>query len=346
MAQIQGKQLVDSAISTAKIAASSVTSAKVDSSILVAGGTNPLTADWAVGSHKITGLTDPTGAQDAATKSYTDAQVATAIAGLDPKDPVRVATTAVLETNTRSGNVLTRTGNGALPAQDGVTLVLNDRILVKNEVTAANNGLYFVSAVGSGAAPWTLTRTTDADSSAEVTTGMYTLVKEGTTYLYSAFFLTTPDPIVLNTTALTFIQFSGVGSLTFGPAVNVGAANAPGVLTSLSHSDHIHAAPVPVTGNKNMTASVTVSDNDAATATTVVKANALGGYIGVRVNGINQLVGDGTKVSVDCYFSGDGGVTARAMSAVAVADTLRWNGSVAGFQLAATDRIDITLDAF
>jgi hypothetical protein len=95
-----------------------------------------------------------------------------------------------------------------------------------------------------------------------------------------------------------------------------------------------------------MSASVTTVDNDSATATTVASPNALGGYIGVRVNGIHYLVGDGTKVAVDAYFSGDGGVTARALSAVTTGDTLRWNGSIAGFQLAATDKIDLDFDAF
>jgi hypothetical protein len=93
--------------------------------------------------------------------------------------------------------------------------------------------------------------------------------------------------------------------------------------------------------NKSMVASVTVADGDAATATTVAADNNTGGYLGIRVNGVGYRVGDGTKVGVDSYFSGDGGATARAFSAVVAGDTIRWNGSVAGFQLAATDVIDI-----
>lgn len=98
--------------------------------------------------------------------------------------------------------------------------------------------------------------------------------------------------------------------------------------------------PVELTQNKNMVALVTVADNDAATATTVVKNNYNGGYMGIRVNGVGYQVGDGSKL-LDAYFSGDGGVTARAFSAVVAGDTIRWNGSIAGFQLAVTDRIDI-----
>ena len=131
-----------------------------------------------------------------------------------------------------------------------------------------------------------------------------------------------------------------------GTPVNTGTANTTGSATTFARSDHVHDAPTPVTSNKNMTANVTVSDGDAATATAITKSNASGGYIGVMINGVSYIVGDGTKVSVDCYLSNDGGTTARALSAVASGDTLRWNGSVVGFQLAATDRIDVIMSSF
>lgn len=97
--------------------------------------------------------------------------------------------------------------------------------------------------------------------------------------------------------------------------------------------------------NKSMAASTTAVDGDLACATTVAQApassSANGGYIGVQVNGVSYLVGDGTKVAVDCYFSGDGGTTARALKSVVAGDLLYWNGSVVGFQLAAaTDKIN------
>lgn len=146
-----------------------------------------------------------------ATTAYVDAATQAAAAGLDIKQSVRAATAAALASNSRSGNVLTASANGALAAVDGVTLVLNDRVLVKDESTGANNGIYYVSAIGSGGAPWTLTRATDADSSAEVNAGMFTFVEEGTANGDKAFALTTNNPITLNTTALVFAQFSGGG---------------------------------------------------------------------------------------------------------------------------------------
>lgn len=187
-----------------------------------------LSAALAMGGAAVTGVADPTNAQDAATKAYVDAQSQ----GLDIKASVRVATTAALPANSRSGNVLTASANGALPAIDGVTLVVNDRLLVMNEATGQNNGLYFVSAVGSGGAPWTLTRTLDADSSADVTAGLFTFVAEGTVFADAGLVLTTNDPIVLNTTVLAFSQFSGAGAIQAGSGLtktgntlDVGAGN-------------------------------------------------------------------------------------------------------------------------
>jgi len=155
---------------------------------------------------------DPSSALHAATKQYVDA-VKT---GLDVKASCRVATTAALPANTRTGNMLTADANGALPAQDNVTLALNDRILVKNEAIGANNGLYYVSQVGDAGTPWTLTRVTDADSDVEVTAGMYTFIEEGNTNADSGWVLTTNNPITLNTTALTFAQFTSAGEITAG----------------------------------------------------------------------------------------------------------------------------------
>lgn len=104
-----------------------------------------------------------------------------------------------------------------------------------------------------------------------------------------------------------------------------------------------------VRANKSMAASTTVADGDlacaTAVATTPATSSTAGGYIGVVVNGVAYLVGDGTKVAVDCYFSGDGGATARLMKSVVAGDLLYWNGSIAGFQLAAaTDKVSFLLD--
>lgn len=95
------------------------------------------------------------------------------------------------------------------------------------------------------------------------------------------------------------------------------------------------------TSNKNMTASATVSDEDQATAVAIAATPAYDSYVQVLVNGVQVIVGDGIKVSpAECYFSGDGGTTPRSVADIVSGDILYWIGSVAGFQLAATDKID------
>ena len=131
-------------------------------------------------------------------------QVKAWIAGMrDAKDSVRLATAAALPANTRTGNVLTASANGALTV-DGVAANNGDRVLVKNEATGANDGIFDVTDKGSGSTPWILTRSADSDTSAEVTSGLYVNVTEGTANDNHTFLLTTNDPITLNTTSLTF----------------------------------------------------------------------------------------------------------------------------------------------
>ncbi|HWM25282.1 MAG TPA: phage tail sheath C-terminal domain-containing protein [Chthoniobacterales bacterium] len=113
---------------------------------------------------------------------------------------VRVATTAALPANTAAGGVLTATADGALPAIDGETLLLNDRILVKNEGDATLNGIYEVIALGAANQRWVLERSNDILKSGLRVGITGTLnTNEG-----NIFALTTADPIVPDTTALAF----------------------------------------------------------------------------------------------------------------------------------------------
>ena len=137
------------------------------------------------------------GATSLATKEYVDA-VKT---GLDFKDSVRLATTA-------NGTLGSAFANGQ--SVDGTTLATGDRILLKDQSTASENGIYTVNASG---AP---TRATDFDSTAEVTAGAFVFVEAGTQNADSGFVLTTDGAITVGSTALAFTQFSGAGSFTAG----------------------------------------------------------------------------------------------------------------------------------
>lgn len=194
---------------------------RTDAATIVLGRLDQISAptgDVAMATHKITGLGDPSGAQDAATKAYVDS-VAT---GLDVKDAVRLATAAALAAYTPGANTLTANANGALSV-DGVAVANGDRLLVKNE-TAGNakyNGIYVVTDLGSAGTPWVLTRASDADVSAEVTSGLYAFVTAGNTLAATGWILTTADPVTLNTTALTFTQFAASASYSAGNGIDI-----------------------------------------------------------------------------------------------------------------------------
>lgn len=136
------------------------------------------------------------GATSLVTKEYVDAVKV----GLDFKDSVRVATT---------GSSISL--SNAPAAIDSITLSADDRVLVKDQSNASQNGIYVFN--GSGSA---MTRATDADANAEVTSGMFTFVTEGTVNADSGFVLTTDGSITVGSTDLAFAQFSGAGQITAG----------------------------------------------------------------------------------------------------------------------------------
>lgn len=140
---------------------------------------------------RILNLGTPSSDADAANKSYVDAVAR----GLDWKASVRAAST---------GNI-TLSGPGT--TIDGVTMAVNDRFLAKDQTAGADNGIYVW---GGGAVA--ATRAVDADSDAEVTSGLATTVTEGTVNDNRVFILTTNDPITLGTTALVFSQLGGGGA--------------------------------------------------------------------------------------------------------------------------------------
>tara|TARA_B110000259_G_scaffold163694_1_gene189219 strand:+ start:945 stop:2564 length:1620 start_codon:yes stop_codon:yes gene_type:complete len=137
--------------------------------------------------------------------------------GLDVKASVRVVTTANLgATYSNSAGTLTNSGTQAAIAIDGVTLIAQDRVLVKDQTTQAQNGFYKVTTIGSGSANWVLTRTPDADAASELTAGAFTFAEEGTLNGDNGYVMSTNGAVTLGTTAITFEQFSGAGQITAG----------------------------------------------------------------------------------------------------------------------------------
>ena len=110
---------------------------------------------------------------------------------------------------------ITASSNGAISI-DGVSLSVDDRILVKDQTTQTQNGFYKVTTVGSGSAAFVLTRTPDADAASELTGGAFTFVEEGTANADNGYVLTTNGTPTLGTTNITFEQFSGAGQISAG----------------------------------------------------------------------------------------------------------------------------------
>jgi hypothetical protein len=180
------------------------------------------TAPLSLNNQRITNLASPTAATDAASKSYVDATVQ----GLDQKPTAQVATTAALPANTYAngtggiGATLTATANGALTV-DGYTPAVGDRILVKNEVAGANNGLYDVTQVGSGATPYILTRNVYMDAPAEFPGAFIPVEDAGTTNANSLWLCTNTVAPTVGTTAITFTQLNKGTDLQPGTGITI-----------------------------------------------------------------------------------------------------------------------------
>ena len=170
-----------------------------------------------VSSSRITNITDPSGAQDAATKSYVDS-VAN---GLDVKESVRLATTAALATSTydNGAGTITADANGALSI-DSAAVVEGDRVLIKDQASAVQNGIYTVTTTGSAGAAFVLTRGPDADTAAELTGGTFFFVEEGTSNADNGYVATHNGTPTLGSSDIVFAQFSGAGQISAGAALS------------------------------------------------------------------------------------------------------------------------------
>jgi len=206
--------------------ATSITATSGNMTINAAAGNNSVnlvatgTGTVDVANKRITSVAEPTQSTDAATKNYVDA-VKT---GLKVKDAVRAATTANLAATYANGSsgvgaTLTNSGSQAAFTIDSIVLTVGQRVLVKDQTTAFQNGIYTVTTVGTVSTNWVLTRATDNDSNSpvvEVEGGDFCFVQEGTVNADNGFVVTTNGSITIGTTGIDYVQFSGAGQVIAG----------------------------------------------------------------------------------------------------------------------------------
>lgn len=210
----------------------------------------------------------PVNGLDVANKSYVDS----ARTGLDVKASVKVATTeeGALSTDFAEGQII-----------DGYTLVAGDRILIKNQSNAEDNGIYLVQPTG---AP---TRALDADSPAEVTPGLFTFVEQGTTNADSGWVLITDGNINLGVTELEFSLFSVAGNILAGD----GLSKTGDVL-----SVNVDGTSLEIVADDLRIASGAAGDG-LGWSTGVLSVN-------VAASGAVEIVADNLEVKLDSSYSG------------------------------------------
>jgi hypothetical protein len=163
---------------------------------------------------------DPTSALQLATKQYVDAvaqslNVHAACAAATPSSLATLTGGTVTYNNGSSGVGATLTLSVALTTLDGYTLVNGDRLLIKNEVTSANNGIYTWATGGT-----VLTRATDFDTNVEIASGDFTFITNGTLYANTGWVQTLPVTTV-GTSPISWTQFSGAGTYTAGTGLTL-----------------------------------------------------------------------------------------------------------------------------
>ena len=302
------------------------------------------TGSVSLNSQTITNLSDPVNAQDAATKGFVEATSQ----GLDVKDSVKAATT---------GNITISTALNNGDTLDGVTLADNDRVLVKDQSTSSQNGIYIV-----GSSP---ARASDLAAGADAA-GMFTFVEQGTVNADNGFDCTSnKGSAVVGTNDLTFAQFSGAGQITVGDGLDKSGntlsvdlkANGGLVIESTEIAIDLAASSItgtlPVTKLTSLTATVSeLNILDGVTSTTA-ELNILDGVTsttaelnildGVTSTATELNVLDGITSTTSELNLMDGGTSATSTT-LAAADRFVCNDNGTMKQVALSDLVTFLED--
>lgn len=207
--------------------------------------TSPTLTTAILGSSTATTQTPADNSTKVATTAYVDA----AVLGQNFKEAALVATTANL-VGTYVAGVFTYTATGT-DTIDGVTLALGNRVLVKNQTTTFQNGIYSVTTAGALGVAGVLTRTTDANSSTEFKTGDSIFVTSGTANSNTTWAYTGIDNPTIGTTAITYAQTAGQGTVTAGNGITV-----TGLSVAIDTSVTVDLSTAQTLTNKTLTSPV------------------------------------------------------------------------------------------
>ena len=253
---INGTSFNGSADITVTAAAGTLTGSTLNSGVTASSLTSVGTltgltmgGNIAMGSNKITGLGAPSADGDAATKLYVD----TIASGVNVHEAVKYATTGALGTtgNLVGGTITPTYSNGtsgvgatltiatssnwSAVTIDGQTLTVNDRVLIKDQASALQNGIYTVTSVGAVAntTSFVFTRATDQDASADINAGDLIYVIAGTTNGGDGY-VQTVSGVTVGTTGIVWTQFSGAGAVPLATITTPGIASFPTAQFSVS----------------------------------------------------------------------------------------------------------------
>lgn len=289
---------------TGSFAATVVTNANLTGPVTSAGNATAIANSVNLPASPTTTTQTPA---DNSTKIATTAYVDNAVLGQNYKEAAKYATTAALVAIVYSngasgvGATLTEVSFGALSV-DGVTPSVGDRILVKNQASTFQNGIYTVTTVGSVAVLFVLTRATDADQTNEYKTGDSVFVTAGNTLTSTTWAYTGIDNPTMGTTALTFVQAAGPGIYSQGNGITI-----TGTSIAIDTSVTVDKTTAQVLTNKDLTAGTntfpTFNQNTTGSAAKLTTGRTL------------ALTGDVTYTSPS--FDGSANVTAAATIAAA-----------------------------
>ena len=216
-------------------------------------------------------------------------------------------------------------GGGAPNQVDGVNLSLKDRVLVTGQSTASQNGIYYVTTLGTGS-NGTWTRSADTDATGELLSGTVVMVTEGLIYADTQWKLTTDDPITIGSTALTFVQNYSANSIASGNSNVVVLTNANVLISSAGTANvvDVFGTGITITGTESVTGNVTVG-NLLTTGLISATGNVTGDYFLGNVfyaNGItaSKIYSGNSEVNVTAA-GGNVNVSIGGTSNVAVFST-------------------------